>query len=70
MINNHFTAQLAKAGFKFEIAGPTLFGGVEIAAIVVKDPVQCSSGQARWTESRDVRMTNNAQVMRFISERS
>ena len=38
--------------------------------VVVKDPVQCSSGGGReWTEYKDVKINSFLQAIRFIDDR-
>lgn len=69
MITAYQLLALNVDGYLYEITEPT-HDGVGASVIVVKDPVQCSSGSNKWTETREVKLLNDAGVRRFLSERS
>lgn len=69
MINAYQLRALNIDGYRYEITEPT-HDGVGASVVVVQDPVQCSSGSKRWTETRDVKLLSDADVRRFLSERS
>ena len=69
MINVYQLRSLTVEGYTYEITEQT-YDNIGASVIVVKDPVQCSSGSKRWTETRDVKLLNDEDVRKFISERS
>lgn len=68
IIGIYYLRALNNDGFEYAITKPLETG--EAAEVVVKDPVQCSSGSRRWTEYKEVTMTSDAQVRRFLDVRS